>query len=404
LHSISLAALPLAISRAPPAVSCFLSYPSRAMLAEARPSSPQAAGLAPDGACDCRVPLCLHSMVSDGAAAADGAPIQRKAFEPYHSKSVPRSEDLKAGDRLGPSGKGPITTMMLRNIPNKYSQSTLMEEIDEMGFAGTYDFFYLPMDVQNRSNVGYAFVNFRAPSYAQRFFGMFSEHRFRKHPSRKVSNVSAAHLQGLDANLKHFENRAVTHARNDQYRPVVLNGTRRIDFDEAVARATGLPNPKAPAAAGPVKPGDCDDALLRHVLSSARQVSDASNSTSASTAPMPSLPPPPGLEVVQASMGWNRQTSAPEPSRAPPSPPPEVLTLSALQSQPLRRPVRPRALSEGREPSRAAEDDPAYVPLPTIPSASKIFSACHAGLFDDLQDLFPGDDAFTGDGQRHIEL
>ena len=57
----------------------------------------------------------------------------------------------------------PKTTVMLRNIPNRYSQVSLLEEIDQEGFKGTYDFFYLPMDTQNRTNVGYAFINFMTP-------------------------------------------------------------------------------------------------------------------------------------------------------------------------------------------------------------------------------------------------
>jgi len=34
---------------------------------------------------------------------------------------------------------------MIRNIPNKYTQKMLLEEIDEI-FKGLYDFFYLPID------------------------------------------------------------------------------------------------------------------------------------------------------------------------------------------------------------------------------------------------------------------
>jgi protein phosphatase 1 regulatory subunit 42 len=37
------------------------------------------------------------------------------------------------------------TTLMIKNIPNKYSKQLLLEEIDSK-FAGKYDFFYLPMD------------------------------------------------------------------------------------------------------------------------------------------------------------------------------------------------------------------------------------------------------------------
>ena len=33
----------------------------------------------------------------------------------------------------------------IRNIPNKYTQRMLLDEID-LDFLGTYDFFYLPID------------------------------------------------------------------------------------------------------------------------------------------------------------------------------------------------------------------------------------------------------------------
>jgi len=37
------------------------------------------------------------------------------------------------------------TTVMIKNIPNKYTLQALMEKIDE-NHAKTYDFFYLPID------------------------------------------------------------------------------------------------------------------------------------------------------------------------------------------------------------------------------------------------------------------
>jgi len=38
------------------------------------------------------------------------------------------------------------TTVMLRNIPNKYTQRMLLSEVNSLGFEGQYDFFYLPID------------------------------------------------------------------------------------------------------------------------------------------------------------------------------------------------------------------------------------------------------------------
>merc|ERR1719464_2512512 len=38
------------------------------------------------------------------------------------------------------------TTVMLRNIPNQYSAGMLCKKLDLKGFAGQYDFLYLPID------------------------------------------------------------------------------------------------------------------------------------------------------------------------------------------------------------------------------------------------------------------
>ncbi|KAI9484570.1 RNA recognition motif 2-domain-containing protein [Zychaea mexicana] len=48
---------------------------------------------------------------------------------------------------------------MINNIPRKYTQQMLKEEIDATN-KGTYDFLFLSFDSRRNRNVGYAFVNF----------------------------------------------------------------------------------------------------------------------------------------------------------------------------------------------------------------------------------------------------
>lgn len=222
---------------------------------------------------DGKVSLSLSEMLEAKRASGaeeELAPSGKRSFQPYHAQSVPKPENLEANAfvRQTSGEQVKVTTMMLRNIPNKYTQNSLLQEINDLGFTGTFDFFYLPMDVHNRSNVGYAFINFLLPADAERFRQAFSDHRFQRFQSRKISSVCTAHVQGLDENLRHFENRAVTHARNDQYRPVVIRNGVRVDIEEAVTVAKARLADKACTTSSVSMPE--------------RQVSDCSASTACS--------------------------------------------------------------------------------------------------------------------------
>ena len=82
---------------------------------------------------------------------------------------------------------------MIRNIPNKYTQQLLMNEIEEH-FKNKVDFFYLPIDykvmidleLQSGCNVGYAFANFVDRRDMVEFHRIFNGSRWKKFNSEKV--------------------------------------------------------------------------------------------------------------------------------------------------------------------------------------------------------------------------
>ena len=74
---------------------------------------------------------------------------------------------------------------MVRNIPNKYTQTMLLQEIDA-SYRGAYDFFYLPIDFKNKCNVGYAFINFIDYRRIVPFFREFNAQRWKNFNSEKV--------------------------------------------------------------------------------------------------------------------------------------------------------------------------------------------------------------------------
>lgn len=96
------------------------------------------------------------------------------------------------------------TTVMIKNIPNRYKKDTMLEMVDKW-FSGTYDFFYLPIDLERDANVGYAFLNFKASKTIRQFYSRFSGLKWTSLNSDKVCDVSYARIQGLEACLHHFK-------------------------------------------------------------------------------------------------------------------------------------------------------------------------------------------------------
>ncbi|XP_078446013.1 MEI2-like protein 5 isoform X2 [Wolffia australiana] len=103
------------------------------------------------------------------------------------------------------SGEDTRTTLMIKNIPNKYTSKMLLAAIDE-SHKGTYDFFYLPIDFKNKCNVGYAFINMVSPSHIPSFYETFNGKKWEKFNSEKVASLAYARIQGKSALITHFQN------------------------------------------------------------------------------------------------------------------------------------------------------------------------------------------------------
>ena len=97
------------------------------------------------------------------------------------------------------SGKGSeITTVMLRNIPNKYTRAGLLTALSDFGFdPATCNNLYLPMDTDSGCNLGYAFLNFVSHGHALEFKDRFDGCRLPSSGSRKICSVVWANKQGL---------------------------------------------------------------------------------------------------------------------------------------------------------------------------------------------------------------
>jgi hypothetical protein len=118
------------------------------------------------------------------------------------------------------AGDDTRTTLMVRNIPNKYTQQMLLAEIN-MHHHGQYDFFYLPIDFKNKCNMGYAFINFIEAASIVSFYQEFDSQKWTNFNSEKVCAISYARLQGKQAMITRFQNSSLLE-KHESYRPLVF--------------------------------------------------------------------------------------------------------------------------------------------------------------------------------------
>ncbi|KAI3918002.1 hypothetical protein MKW98_000236 [Papaver atlanticum] len=151
------------------------------------------------------------------------------------------------------------TTVMIKNIPNKYSQKLLLimldnhcsncnEQIKNGGGdhpLSSYDFVYLPIDFNNKCNVGYGFVNLTSPQAAWRLYKAFHSQSWEVFNSKKICAVTYARLQGLEALEEHFKNSKFA-CETEEYLPVVFSPPRdgKDQLTDPVA-VSGLPIAKS---------------------------------------------------------------------------------------------------------------------------------------------------------------
>lgn len=96
------------------------------------------------------------------------------------------------------------TTVMLKNVPLKYTQRKLLRELLAAGFQGKMDFIYLPLDPRTRSSRGFAFCNFSNPQAAERFYSCFHRRFLKAHSAEAPLEVAVAEVQGFEENVEHY--------------------------------------------------------------------------------------------------------------------------------------------------------------------------------------------------------
>jgi len=167
------------------------------------------------------LPIRGDEMPQDAQEAREGEPER-----PDHSTGVPEQGQVARG----PAGQEPKTTVAIRSIPPHLTRDQLVQYLDALGFAGRYDFLYLPIDFAKRQNFGYAFVNLTSPEQAQRIFAELGGAGWGEH-GQGHAVVGWSLTQGLELHVERYRNSPVMHeGMPDECKPIVLEGGVRASF------------------------------------------------------------------------------------------------------------------------------------------------------------------------------
>jgi len=167
----------------------------------------------------------MGQMVNELAAAS--RKIESEAAIAEHSCKIMSMQNRGTGSR-------DRTTIMIRNIPSGCTRAIVQATMDWEGFAGQYDFLYLPCSFDDWSVLGHAFINFPAHRNAERAIDKLNGGIFwPEFDSKPREACWSKALQGLAACVGRYRNSPVMDPSvSDAYKPILLKKGARSSFPE----------------------------------------------------------------------------------------------------------------------------------------------------------------------------
>jgi len=133
-------------------------------------------------------------------------------------------------DGIRVADQEPNTTVAIRNIPPHFTRDRLLQHLDARGFAGWYDFLYLPIDFARCQTFGYAFANLTTAEGARRMLAELEGLSWGE-PGEGQAVVGWSLTQGLELHIERYRNSPVMHGEvPDECKPIVLEDGVRVDF------------------------------------------------------------------------------------------------------------------------------------------------------------------------------
>jgi hypothetical protein len=149
-------------------------------------------------------------------------------YEQYHASCESVEQEMQSSREA----KETRTTVMMRDLPESFTRTSLLRLLSDQGFFGRFDFLYLPVDFKRHQNLGYALINLVSPSEALRFCKHFDGFSRWDTPTERICKVSwCSPQQGLEAHVERYRNSPVMHASvPEDWRPLLLTHAVPIAF------------------------------------------------------------------------------------------------------------------------------------------------------------------------------
>lgn len=173
-----------------------------------------------------------HLPAADFAPTEQAQCLPEPDIAPIAAEEPPQAREEEEAQPAATSSGEPRTTVMLRNLPSGFTRITLTDFLDSQGFAGRYDFAYLPVNFDTLSSLSHAFVNMVAPADAERLRKHLEGFREWATPSDCVCQVvwNDKH-QGLTALVERYRNSPVMHQSvPEDCKPIILKDGSPLQF------------------------------------------------------------------------------------------------------------------------------------------------------------------------------
>jgi hypothetical protein len=148
------------------------------------------------------------------------------------------------------------TTLMVRDLPADLSQTAFVQDFRDIGYAGLFDFVYMPMNFRNPgSSFGYAFINFTSHGHALSIMNLFASGELQG--SCQGWSAMWSSNQGSCANVERYRNSPLMHNLVPaECKPAMFGNTgQQVAFPPST-RSIPKPRVHRPTA---VKDGNADD-------------------------------------------------------------------------------------------------------------------------------------------------